>query len=175
MFEVDVVIIGAGPAGSSAAAHVKRLQPDARVVVLDKAEFPRDKPCGDGLGPHAVSEIVSLGAAGIFAGRVPVSKVRLVGPHGADVPDASLTTSRDEPTWTVGGTSMSDPAHPGALNTPWSAERSLASTANPQRNLTATQRNAYSQRTGPAGSHRAGSRSDLDRFDDADTAASDHS
>lgn len=57
--EADVVIVGAGPGGSSAAYHLASLGLD--VAVLDKATFPRDKVCGDGLTPAAVSEIQLMG------------------------------------------------------------------------------------------------------------------
>src|SRR5690606_36651879 len=43
----DVVVVGAGPAGSAAATSLARAGRD--VVVVDKATFPRDKCCGDGL------------------------------------------------------------------------------------------------------------------------------
>lgn len=85
MRHVDVLIIGGGPAGAAAAIRTKQLRPMSSVVLLDKADFPRDKPCGDGLGPHAVAEAVNLGAADLFVGRVPVSNVRLVSPGGAEV------------------------------------------------------------------------------------------
>src|SRR4029077_2154314 len=42
----DVAIVGAGPAGSTAAYHLATA--GARVLLLDKATFPRDKPCGGG-------------------------------------------------------------------------------------------------------------------------------
>ncbi|MDT7653305.1 MAG: hypothetical protein QOI36_4711, partial [Pseudonocardiales bacterium] len=38
----DVVVVGAGPAGTAAALRVLQLRPDARVLLLDAAEFPRD-------------------------------------------------------------------------------------------------------------------------------------
>lgn len=57
----DVAIAGGGPAGSAAAW--KAAQTGARVVVLDKAAFPRDKPCGDGLTPRAVSYLQKMGLA----------------------------------------------------------------------------------------------------------------
>ncbi|MGH3579701.1 MAG: FAD-dependent oxidoreductase, partial [Mycobacterium sp.] len=43
----DVVVVGAGPAGSAAAAWAARAGRD--VLVIDSANFPRDKACGDGL------------------------------------------------------------------------------------------------------------------------------
>ena len=57
----DVAIAGGGPAGSAAAWEA--VKTGARVVVLDKAEFPRDKPCGDGLTPRAVSFMQKMGLA----------------------------------------------------------------------------------------------------------------
>ncbi|MBI5737677.1 MAG: FAD-dependent oxidoreductase, partial [Mycolicibacterium neoaurum] len=53
--KADVVVVGAGPAGSSAAAWAARAGRD--VLVIDSAQFPRDKACGDGLTPRAVSEL----------------------------------------------------------------------------------------------------------------------
>jgi len=55
----EVVIVGAGPAGSAAAAWAARAGRD--VLVLDTATFPRDKPCGDGLTPRAVEQLELLG------------------------------------------------------------------------------------------------------------------
>jgi geranylgeranyl reductase family protein len=55
----EVVIVGAGPAGSAAAAWAARAGRD--VLVVDTATFPRDKPCGDGLTPRAVEQLELLG------------------------------------------------------------------------------------------------------------------
>ena len=52
-FSHDVIVIGAGP-GGSATAHFLA-QSGARVLLLDKSNFPRDKTCGDGLTPRAVA------------------------------------------------------------------------------------------------------------------------
>ena len=57
----DVAVVGGGPAGAAAAWQAT--QAGARVVVFDKAQFPRDKPCGDGLTPRAVSFIQKIGLA----------------------------------------------------------------------------------------------------------------
>jgi geranylgeranyl reductase family protein len=51
----DVLVAGAGPAGSSTAIHLARA--GARVLVADKARFPRDKPCGGGLTGRALKQI----------------------------------------------------------------------------------------------------------------------
>lgn len=55
----DLLVVGAGPAGSAAAAWAARA--GISVVIIDKEKFPRDKPCGDGLTPRAVKELTSLG------------------------------------------------------------------------------------------------------------------
>lgn len=55
----DVLVVGAGPAGSSAAAWAARAGHD--VLLVDAATFPRDKTCGDGLTPRAVAELDRLG------------------------------------------------------------------------------------------------------------------
>ncbi len=55
----DVLVVGAGPAGSGAAAWAARHGLD--VVLADAAVFPRDKTCGDGLTPRAIGELERLG------------------------------------------------------------------------------------------------------------------
>src|SRR6478672_9628332 len=57
----DLVIAGGGPSGSAAAWQA--VQTGASVILLDKAEFPRDKPCGDGLTARAVSYLQKMGLA----------------------------------------------------------------------------------------------------------------
>ncbi len=55
----DVIVVGAGPAGSTVATYLARSGID--VLVLEKTSFPREKVCGDGLTPRAVRELVHLG------------------------------------------------------------------------------------------------------------------
>ena len=57
--EADVVVVGAGPGGAATADYLAR--DGINVLVLEKATFPRDKVCGDGLTPRAVSELIRLG------------------------------------------------------------------------------------------------------------------
>jgi geranylgeranyl reductase family protein len=61
------VVVGAGPAGSAAAAWAARAGLD--VALIDAETFPRDKPCGDGLTPRAVAELQHLGMAAWLRGR----------------------------------------------------------------------------------------------------------
>jgi geranylgeranyl reductase family protein len=60
--KADLVVVGAGPAGSAAAAWAARAGRD--VLIIDAASFPRDKACGDGLTPRAVAELERLGLSG---------------------------------------------------------------------------------------------------------------
>src|ERR671927_1922247 len=55
----DLIVVGAGPGGSATAYHAARN--GMETLLLDRQEFPRDKPCGDGLMPHAASEISLMG------------------------------------------------------------------------------------------------------------------
>ena len=57
--DADVVVVGAGPAGSTAAYHLAQAGLD--VLVVEKSSFPRDKVCGDGLTPRAVRSLVRMG------------------------------------------------------------------------------------------------------------------
>jgi menaquinone-9 beta-reductase len=79
----DVAIVGAGPAGSAAALAACR--DGARVVLLDRARFPRDKACGDGIAPHALDVLHALGVDGVERGYAPVPALRLAAPGGGEV------------------------------------------------------------------------------------------
>jgi len=55
----DVIVVGAGPGGSSTATHLAKA--GLSVLLLEKSEFPREKICGDGLTPRAIKELALLG------------------------------------------------------------------------------------------------------------------
>src|ERR1035438_1169090 len=55
----DVIVVGAGPAGSSVAYYLANAGLD--VLLLEKSHFPREKVCGDGLTPRAVKALVAMG------------------------------------------------------------------------------------------------------------------
>ena len=81
---VDVIVAGAGPAGCAAAITLAR--GGARVVLLDKARFPRDKCCGDGLTGGALRRLEALGLRPDAIGSwVPVREVVLRSPAGRPV------------------------------------------------------------------------------------------
>jgi len=60
MENYDAIVVGAGPAGSACACLLS--QRGCRVLLLDKARFPRDKVCGDAIGGKALSVLERLGA-----------------------------------------------------------------------------------------------------------------
>lgn len=57
--DAEVIVVGAGPAGSTAATYLARAGVD--VLLLEKSTFPRDKVCGDGLTPRGVKQLIDLG------------------------------------------------------------------------------------------------------------------
>jgi flavin-dependent dehydrogenase len=57
--EADVIVVGAGPAGSTTAFYLAQSGLD--VLLLEKSRFPREKVCGDGLTPRAVKALVAMG------------------------------------------------------------------------------------------------------------------
>ncbi|MFM1730381.1 geranylgeranyl reductase family protein [Prescottella soli] len=73
----EVLVVGAGPAGSAAAAWAAR---DGRdVLLVDASTFPRDKTCGDGLTPRAVAELDRLGLGDWIRARTVNRGLRLTG------------------------------------------------------------------------------------------------
>ena len=73
----DLVIVGAGPAGSAAALGALTEAPDLSVLLLDRSDFPRDKVCGDGIATHALAELAEIGVHGIDDGWPPVRRLEL--------------------------------------------------------------------------------------------------
>ncbi len=57
--DADVIVVGAGPSGSTAAYYLA--QAGLNVLLIEKSRFPRDKVCGDGLTPRAVKSLVAMG------------------------------------------------------------------------------------------------------------------
>lgn len=73
----DLVIVGAGPAGSATALGALAVDPTLSVTLLDRAEFPRDKACGDGVAPHVLDLLAGVGVTGLLDDRMPVERLRL--------------------------------------------------------------------------------------------------
>jgi geranylgeranyl reductase family protein len=75
--EADVIIVGAGPAGSTTAYYLAQAGLD--VLVLEKATFPREKVCGDGLTPRAVKSLVQMGVPIEGQGWLKNKGLRVIG------------------------------------------------------------------------------------------------
>jgi geranylgeranyl reductase family protein len=71
----DVAVVGAGPAGAAAALGVLTADPGAQVVLLDRADFPRDKACGDGIAPHVLDVLGEVGVHGLLDDWTPVRRL----------------------------------------------------------------------------------------------------
>ena len=76
--DADVIVVGAGPGGASAAYHLARAGLD--VLLLEKSTFPREKVCGDGLTPRAVKQLVGMGIPlDPVDGWFPNKGIRIIG------------------------------------------------------------------------------------------------
>lgn len=71
----DVIVVGAGPAGSVTAGELARL--GCRVLVVDRATFPRNKVCGCCLNGATIATLHHLGLGHVLAGGIPLNKVCL--------------------------------------------------------------------------------------------------
>ncbi|WP_440067208.1 NAD(P)/FAD-dependent oxidoreductase [Streptosporangium sp. OZ121] len=87
----DLVVVGGGPAGAAAALRARQLRPEARVLLLDRADFPRDKACGDGIAAHGRDELALLGVPDLIADYRPTQRLAVVSPGGSRV---SATSAR---------------------------------------------------------------------------------
>jgi geranylgeranyl reductase family protein len=100
----DVIVVGAGPAGSTTAYHLAQSGLD--VLLLEKTAFPREKVCGDGFTPRAVKQILAMGIDPAPAdGWIRNQGLRIIGggmrlelpwPDLASFPDYGLVRTRED-------------------------------------------------------------------------------
>jgi geranylgeranyl reductase family protein len=86
----DVVVVGAGPAGATAAYHAASF--GLTTLLVDRKRFPRSKVCGDGLSPRALRALARMGLGDLVEGRPRLRGVKLV-----DGPAARVVSYDDEP------------------------------------------------------------------------------
>ena len=75
--DADVIVVGAGPAGSATAFYLAQAGLD--VLLLEKTRFPREKVCGDGLTPRAVQQLIQMGVDIDAPGWIRNKGLRVVG------------------------------------------------------------------------------------------------
>ncbi|MFB9674878.1 geranylgeranyl reductase family protein [Streptosporangium vulgare] len=101
--DADVIVVGAGPAGSTTAFHLAQAGLD--VLLLEKTTFPREKVCGDGLTPRAVKQLIAMGIDIDAPGWVRNKGLRVVGggmrfeldwPELSSFPDFGLVRTRQD-------------------------------------------------------------------------------
>jgi len=83
----DVIVVGAGPAGTTAALFAKKQ--NYSVLLVDKAVFPREKICGDGLSTRAIKTLQALGLYEKFLKECPINQIDGVifsSPNGTILP-----------------------------------------------------------------------------------------
>lgn len=79
----DLAVVGAGPAGSIV-AYVAAGR-GLRVALIDQRDFPRDKSCGDGIGPGVARLLNKIGLSDVLAGETAIEEVEIIGPDGTTV------------------------------------------------------------------------------------------
>jgi len=87
----DVIIVGAGPAGSTCANYLKHYNENLKVLLIDQHEFPRTKICGDGIGGYTID---ILSEFGLFEKLKNENKIHRIEAFGPNMSHATISTSK---------------------------------------------------------------------------------
>ena len=103
----DLVVVGAGPAGASAALGARAADPGLRVLMVDREDFPRDKCCGDGIAPHVFDALASVGVHDVADGWTPLRELQLTRTAGTSAarrpaaPPPHVQRGLRRPVWVI--------------------------------------------------------------------------
>lgn len=99
---LDMVVVGAGPAGSICGYSALSMSSKMQVALVDFETFPRDKPCGDAVRCDAASILKELGLGAIFDGKAVIHRLEYTSPPNFEYLEVPLADGEVDPMDEVG-------------------------------------------------------------------------